>query len=209
MKNYVESYSFTGLDGVNQDVIAIERISADVNVYILIDGMGAYRESGDVAKLISKVLISEIKSNIGLDYEVLFIKVLEGANIAIKEYLYQHRCKAGATLAIFVQHNDTAHISWLGDVRVYSLRDEALTLLTNDHKAGAHLVSRSINGREFNQNPPYKSFDITSGDQFIMCSDGAYTALTNEQIVSLRDNIEHYNKVQFVDDASIIYINGK
>ncbi len=67
MRNYVESYSFTGLDGVNQDVIAIERVSADVDVYILIDGMGAYKESGDVAELISKVLLSEIRSNIGLD----------------------------------------------------------------------------------------------------------------------------------------------
>ena len=207
MKSHIESYSFTGLDGANQDVIALERIDEDIHVSILIDGMGEYKDSGDIANLISKTILSELKANIGIDYNELLVNAIESANREVKKYLYQHKCKAGATLAIFVQHEAKAHISWLGDVRVYSLRDGELTLLTDDHKVDTHLVIRSINGKVFAQVPPYKTFNITPEDQFILCSDGVYNILTNEEIISLRDNMENYNNMQFIDDASIIYIS--
>lgn len=207
MDNYIESYSFTGLNGVNQDIVVTERIDEDTCVSILIDGMGAYKDSGDIANLISKVLLSDIKANIGIDYNKLLINAIDSANKAVKEYLYQHRCKAGATLAIFVQHKAMAYISWLGDVRIYSLREGKLALLTDDHKVDENLVIRSINGKEFAQTPPYKVINIIPKDQFILCSDGIYNILTNEEIISLRYNIENYNNMQFVDDASIIYIS--
>ncbi len=93
----------------------------------------------------------------------------------------------GSTFTALILRGRQAHILHLGDSRLYRLRDDRLTLLTNDHTlrgAGRnHVLTRAIGVAACLQ-IDYVVDDARVRDRFLLCSDGAHGVLTERRILA-------------------------
>ena len=106
-------------------------------------------------------------------------------------------------MTVAVDENDHVWIGHVGDSRAYLLRDGELEQLTDDHSLVAELVrSGRLTPEEAGQHPnrsmitrvlgtePDVAVDVLAvqtrpGDVFVLCSDGLWSGLGEEQIASL------------------------
>lgn len=93
------------------------------------------------------------------------------------QYAYDRDKGYVCTLSAMVIKATTAHIFHVGDCRVYRVAGKALEQLTDDHRI---IVSseQTYLGRALGINPQleidYQSFEIETGDTFLLATDGAY-----------------------------------
>lgn len=113
----------------------------------------------------------------------------------------------GSTLALLILLPGKAITLHAGDSRVYRLRDQVLTPLTEDHsyiteflKSGtltkekaldhplAHVILRSV-GTVANMEVEVNTYDLQPGDLFMVCSDGLTEHLNDDVIreIMIRD----------------------
>jgi protein phosphatase len=191
-------------------------VNAEQNLYVVADGMGGHA-AGEVASKVAVEAINEfvcltsgdedITWPFGLDQSISFDgnrlksaiqyanrKVLE-ATREKKEYLGM----ATTVVAVLVDgtHANLAHV---GDSRVYLVRENGLTQLTNDHswvneqlESGAisadqarshplrNVVTRALGGRP-ELVVDLKVHDVKKGDVLLLCSDGLTSMLPDEEI---------------------------
>ena len=92
----------------------------------------------------------------------------------------------GCTFTALVLRGRTAHVLHVGDTRAYRLSGERLTCLTTDHvhasSAGrSHTLLRAL-GVETEVRLDYASQPIALHDRLLLCSDGVYGALSDDEI---------------------------
>jgi len=221
MKYTTDKYIAKGNQDICEDSIIVEQINEDSLLCIIADGMGELDNASDASRLVVEeihdfilVEISEEKTPI----ESILSGAIEKANKRISKERQQLFCRMGAAVAILLCHNNQAYISWLGDVRVYLVRDSRLHLLTMDHtienlknvtvidsKKYSYILTRCIKGSELTEIPLITK-EIASGDRFILCSDGFYSnieekILSTSSINSIVGNIGNPE-----DDYSVIEI---
>jgi protein phosphatase len=96
-----------------------------------------------------------------------------------------------------------AYVAHIGDTRVYHWRAGRLTQLTSDHSEAAELVRMRILkpekardhpgrntltrtlGSRLIPRPDYLRHPIAAGDQFVLCSDGLWSALEDDEIAEV------------------------
>jgi len=91
------------------------------------------------------------------------------------------------TLSALVLCGGRAHVLHVGDSRIYRLRDEKLTLLTQDHTLGApgttHALTRAVGTQDFLR----AELSVESArvhDRYLLCSDGVHGALSQQAILA-------------------------
>jgi serine/threonine protein phosphatase PrpC len=110
---------------------------------------------------------------------------------------------SSTTVAALIIFQSKAILIWAGDSRVYRLRGNELTVLTEDHNLAQERYRRGELSRDAAQRLPsanvltravgvhqdlHLDADITeieAGDRFLICTDGLYKELTLEQIQSM------------------------
>ena len=79
--------------------------------------------------------------------------------------------------------------------------------LTTDHVLdagyGKFLLTRCIKGGGLREELPYQSIEVNAGDTLILCTDGLYKQMNDNQLAKTKSKIEE----QFEDDASMIRID--
>ena len=180
-------------------------------LFIVADGMGGHM-AGEVA---SALAINEISETYyGLDDEVTEVKerlqiAIRTAHEKIREEAAEspEKEKMGTTVVTVVVKYDeeeqagTVWVGWVGDSRVYLLRQGRLTQLTKDHsflwpqiEAGQltwtqqrfHPQRSRINRALVAHHPittaDVRSFELQPGDRLLLCSDGLYGEVEPENI---------------------------
>jgi serine/threonine protein phosphatase PrpC len=106
----------------------------------------------------------------------------------------------GSTFAAILIPDGTAIVCHVGDSRVYLLRDGELKPLTRDHSLYAEMLVRGVEpaedqpaiyaneltralGIEGNAEPDVARVPIRTGDLFLLCTDGLYESLREEEMV--------------------------
>ncbi len=203
----------------NEDSIAAD---PDIGLATLADGMGGYK-AGEVASGIAVAMVpaemrtlSASQALQGMSAEAVRKLVGEQAtkvNTAIYDAAQQQKQYSGmgTTLVIAYWHGDQVTIGHLGDSRCYRLRGESITPLTRDHSwiqeqidAGLmtyeqaraskkkNLVTRAC-GIDPDVVPEVHTHDVAPGDIYILCSDGLYDMVSDENIhltvSSLKSNL--------------------
>jgi protein phosphatase len=203
----------------NEDSIAAD---PDIGLATLADGMGGY-QAGEVASGIAVAMVpAEMRKLIasqalhGLNGDAVRKLVVEQAtkvNAAIYVAAQQQKQYSGmgTTLVIAYWHDDQVTIGHLGDSRCYRLRGESIKSLTRDHSwiqeqidAGLmtyeqaraskkkNLVTRAC-GIDPDVTPEVHTHDVAPGDIYILCSDGLYDMVSDENIhltvSSLKSNL--------------------
>lgn len=192
---------------VNEDSVFV---NSDVGIWAVADGLGGY-ESGDVA---SNMIVSSL-SNININKSLpVFIAEIEKNIIDVNKSIYdysKHYCDGrtiGSTVVSLSIHGKTGICLWVGDSRLYRFRNDELTQISRDHSYVQELVDNGIIskddvvnhpnsnritkaiGAKININPDILTFDIKEGDIFLLCSDGLYNSVDENEIKS---SIKNYN----------------
>ncbi|NLA76142.1 MAG: serine/threonine-protein phosphatase [Deltaproteobacteria bacterium] len=196
----------------NQDAIYIDR---DVRFALLADGMGGHDRGKEAGQVIIDILagcfqpekiaceLRDITAVEGVPAEVngLFALIDRGIRKA-NEALYRKNIEEGiersmgATLVgLIFSKGDCVTWFHVGDSRLYRLRDNTLTLLTEDHSAYAEwlkhgsigeapvrsIVTRAIGPRE-GVIPNISWERARRGDTYLLCSDGLSDMVPDREI---------------------------
>lgn len=187
----------------NEDALALHE---DLGLFIVADGMGGH-SCGEIASAMAVESICTFYRHAGLDEESTWpyayddtfsfagnkLRTAIGvANEKIHAYAQEHPESRGmgTTVVAVALSEDTASIAYVGDSRVYLLRDGALTLLTSDHswvneqvrlghlsseEASRHpfrnVITKALGTRDEAQ-PDLLEMQVRPGDLLLLCSDG-------------------------------------
>ena len=177
-------------------------------LWAVADGMGGH-EAGDVAsKMIAEMLRDTAQPSDIKHYVSLIKERLTEINKRLREESarHYHNRTIGSTVVVFVIYGEQAACLWVGDSRIYRLRNNRLEQLTRDHSHVQDLMDQGIIDAEQAHNHPMANvitravgssdhieceariIDLQHNDVFLLCSDGLNKVVTDEQISTTLDN---------------------
>ena len=210
----------------------------ELGLLILADGMGGYN-AGEVASGIAVSTVQDvvkrewpnlkhgtIDRSTGYSVEALLIKkAIEEAHAAIFNVSQtQPQCQGmGTTIVVALMHDDLLSIGYVGDSRLYRLRESQLEQVTRDHSLLEELIARGhYNREEANQmvrkNIVTRALGVEEavkvdlledplevGDLLLLCSDGLSDLVEadaiSEKLNKFTDNLKKAAK-ELVDEAN-------
>ena len=198
----------------NEDAIASDD---SMGFVVLADGMGGYK-AGEVASEMAVLSITaelmeglanqqpgKVDSALGKQAEAqLIFDAVKSANEVIYSVSQsQPQCAGmGTTLVVGVFTNNKLLVGHIGDSRMYRLRDQVLSQITEDHSllqeqirlglitpeqakysANKNLVTRAL-GIDPEVELELNEYDVAVGDIYLVCSDGLSDLVDDEVIES-------------------------
>jgi protein phosphatase len=197
----------------NEDCFLVD---AEAGLFVVADGMGGHA-SGEVASAIAVDTVRDVLLGEQDPDETRLERATEEHEEAVRERLryamnqsslrirkaaVQNPTHAGmgTTLAVLLIEDEMAHISHVGDSRIYLFRADQLMRLTRDHTvvqqeldAGRltpdlarivphkHILTQSV-GYSGTVEPDTSTRPVFLGDVFILCSDGLTDPLDDQQL---------------------------
>ena len=203
-------------------------VVAEENLYMVADGMGGHA-AGEVASQMAVEAVAEFfretskdedltwpyKMEKGLRYEENRLAAgIKLANLRINEVGAQNPDKKGmgtTIVALFFAGN-IAYFGHVGDSRIYRLRGDELSMVTEDHSLlNDYIKMKDLTAQEI-ENFPHKNVIVRalgmkntvqvdvaseeprSGDIYLLCSDGLNGMIDDDTIREImlrnRDNLE-------------------
>ncbi|GHA54955.1 serine/threonine protein phosphatase [Photobacterium aphoticum] len=175
----------------------------DAGVWVVADGMGGH-QAGDVA---SQMLVDIVQQHIrtvpsSMISVELLRKALLDANRQIFEYSerYLEGETVGTTAVVLFVKDGEYHCLWVGDSRMYMLRQQLLTQRSRDHSQVMEMVEQGLIAFEEAENHPmanvitraigvneevevdHVSGPLMLGDHFLLCSDGLTKELSDQHL---------------------------
>lgn len=195
---YVDGYTKPIQDNESQMSGSSE---SDIHMFAVCDGMGGM-SSGEIASQIAvQILSNHCSKKTEFDWE----DYIEEVNIEICKYQSKHHIHMGTTLAgLSVNSSEVISVN-IGDSRVYQIRRGKIRQLSKDHNEYQIMVNSGIQFDEsimrmakchltqflglerenFNLEPHIVVEKCIPGDIYILCSDGLYNALSDEQMLNI------------------------
>ncbi|MCC8988126.1 MAG: protein phosphatase 2C domain-containing protein [Candidatus Contendobacter sp.] len=183
----------------------------ELGLWAVADGMGGH-EAGDVASRMIVEMLQQTPSP--TSWQALLDSVrerLHEVNRQLREESarrYQHRT-IGSTVVVLVAYEDQCACLWVGDSRIYRLRDGGLQQLTRDHSHVQELVDQGLIAPEDAHRHPLSNVitravgsadelridevdhPLRAGDMFLLCSDGLNKTVSDEEIARLLAHSDH------------------
>lgn len=224
---------FTGIGSreQNEDVILIEEFNQENTLYLIVDGMGGYANGEVAAKLVAENVATYLRFATDLN-SVEIQNAINKANLAIKQYNEANTITSGATLGGVLVSGYSAICFWLGDVKIYHLRNSKILNESQSHsllnemsdadffnsaaniRRYNHIVTRSVSGkREKSQIDFFELTNLLPDDSLLICSDGVHNTMTMEHISlylsqgAAISKIHEYLNIHAKDNFSLININ--
>jgi protein phosphatase len=209
----------------NQDAILLPDTSLPEipgSLYAVADGMGGYAHGGMASHLALETLFSALRESPDAKPEKALRRGVEAANIGIYK-VAQHigAGRMGTTLTAVYITGNLLHLAHVGDSRAYLVRQEKVTCLTTDHTVVGDMVrarlltpekvrthaQRSILTRALGMTlfvqPDVEQLKLQNDDRLILCSDGVWSALQEEEIATLANQNTDVNVLgqKLIDQA--------
>lgn len=191
------------------DVGMVRKVNEDAHLelpqqglWAVADGMGGH-EAGDVASRMIIESLGQIPPPAAWEDFIADVQNrLHQVNRQLRQesaQRYHHRT-IGSTVVVLLFHADRGACLWVGDSRLYRLRDDQLQLLTRDHSHVQELVDQGLISPEEAQEHPLgnvitravgsadelevDSIDCApqAGDLYLLCSDGLIKAVSELEI---------------------------
>ena len=201
MKFDVFEYSSKGGRGYNEDSVGC-KTDENGGIFVVADGLGGHNR-GEVA---SSAAVDTIISGWDFSSENIAEQItqrIEAANQRIIAIQQETNTVMKTTAAVLAVGNNKAVLANSGDSRVYFIHKNELYKVTNDHsvafkkyKAGEitrdqigsdedqSCLLRCLGGTDRYQPELYEQdIPIESGDAFMLCTDGAWEFLRDEEVL--------------------------
>jgi serine/threonine protein phosphatase PrpC len=180
------------------------------SLYLVADGMGGHSAGEIASELAARVIPerfyndagatpdSDAAFDVGAALKQAIAEAAEG--IRFEQMLTRERAQMGTTVVAAVIRGSTLWIANVGDSRAYRMRDGNLEVLSQDHSWVAEQQRAGIITAEQAAEHPQRSaltralghpisadadiahFDWKSGDRLLLCSDGLWESVRDEQI---------------------------
>lgn len=189
----------------NDDFVWVDKTAG---LFIVADGMGGH-ETGYVASKMAATQVAEsVRPHLNAQppptmaqVKTLLADAIEAANRAIFSAARQAEQKRqmGTTIVAMLVRDRQAFISHAGDSRAYLARGADFTQLTEDDSWGAQFAAAGVNsgekgrfdhfltksvGQENQVDPSFCVADIQPGDWLLLCSDGLWNMVSDEEMVA-------------------------
>ncbi len=190
------------------EIVPAAQLAGPIVVAAVADGLGGHAD-GDLASRFAITMLLERLAPPGVlrrlpdtlrdTYQEVNARLLSGEIGG--EGVGARRLGAQTTLTAVTVTAGSAWVSHVGDCRVFRLRDQALELLTTDHSQamellrmrlirpeqaathpGRHLLTRSLGG-DISLRVDVRSGEVHEGDAYLLCSDGAWSRLSSDDII--------------------------
>lgn len=170
---------------------------------IIADGMGGH-SAGEVASRIAVEVIARVYYEDSGGPEAALEKAFHEANRKIYEASLsnQGRKGMGTTCTALVLRNGSALCAHVGDSRLYLIRGGQIYVMTEEHSVVMDMVRRGLISPEVARHHPDKNlitralgsdrqvkvsawqqpFPVRPGDHFLICSDGLYDMVEDEEM---------------------------
>lgn len=190
------------------------------NLYAVADGLGGLEDGEIASKIairsLSETVLSSIlpalRTELCLPSQELIQKLLSDAvqltNQMVFNWSQKENKRLGTTLTTLFIVGSNVVIANIGDSRIYLLRDGVLRKLTIDHSFVAGLVEKGEIKPEEVYTYPYRNIitrclgmesnieidlyneEIKSGDTYLLCSDGLWEMVLDDEIHRLIEQNE-------------------
>lgn len=175
------------------------------NVWLVADGMGGHH-AGDFASQTITNNLGLFKQQPSLEDSILLLEeniISSNAIIRNKSSQLGKNATIGSTLVCVYLWRNFAFAFWAGDSRLYRFRNDQLLRLTEDHSYVEELVKMGkIEASDAESHPAanvvlkavgiydslcldFDYFELLDGDIFIICSDGLYKDLDENNIAPI------------------------
>lgn len=186
-------FSNAGDREINEDAAGV-RLLPDGGRFVLADGLGGH-QNGQIA---SKAVVKYLLKVEGIPLP----ERMENANAGVLKLQEQSRSRMKTTAVALTISGDRAEWAHVGDSRLYYFRADRMVSVTEDHsvaykKYRAGEITRAQIGQDEDQpqllralgNPRDAQAEFGSagsllpGDAFLLCSDGVWEYLLDEEIL--------------------------
>lgn len=183
---------------------------------VLCDGMGGMDQGELASKTAAEYLEGEFSAaNPDIDYaEFLTVKITEANELVVHlEDEDGNSLETGSTMVAIIVDGNKLYWASVGDSRIYLFREGELSQLTTDQNYGAILLNQLKQGEitieEANANPLkdaltsyigmekepeinifQQAVQLQDGDTIMMCSDGLYRTLEDEEITPILEQYQ-------------------
>lgn len=193
---------------INEDAILSR---PDIGVWAVADGMGGH-ESGDLASQLIVDRLSGMRPPASLDAFVEAMRTqLKEVNTTLCQMAQERKRNStiGSTIALLLALDGRCAVLWAGDSRVYRLRNNRFEPVTKDHSQVQELVDQGVIKAEDAESHPLANVitravgamehlevdvnfaDIQAGDHYLICSDGLYKEVIEQEIRLAMTQCEH------------------
>lgn len=170
---------------------------------VVADGLGGHA-AGQVASAtaVRELVAAYYAPTSSARVESALQHAIQAANIRIHALAHREPAYRSmqTTVSCLVLAGAFAYLAHVGDSRIYLLRDGVLTQLTNDHSEAAELIrlrlarpevlaehprrnvlTRTL-GSQLMLRPDFRRLEVRSGDCFLLCTDGLWSEVAEEEI---------------------------
>lgn len=178
----------------------------DVGMWCVADGMGGHAKGDVASKMIVDGLQNIANNNAYPITPQQVMHALQQVNTQLVVMADEKQAVIGSTVVVLVFDQQNAHCIWAGDSRIYRLRNNKLTRLTQDHSQVEEMVQQGILTPEEAERHPNANvitravgasdeldLDVVTdvrldGDKYFLCSDGLNKVMDDTEIESLLVN---------------------
>lgn len=221
---------------INEDSVLAR---PEVGLWVVADGMGGY-EAGDVA---SNMIIKTLQDIEAKEHLNDFVEQIEDSLIDVNQRILEYADimldgrTLGSTVVTLLIKGHVGTCLWVGDSRLYRYRNNTLLQLSRDHSHVEELIQKGLINAAEAENHPQSNvitravgafsdvyvdvnvFSVQLGDLFLLCSDGLYNAVPQQDIISIVSKAEPQDIVDSLiskaldngaaDNVSVIIIKGE
>lgn len=202
-----ESLNEQGARSNNEDSIYPAKATVDERLFMVCDGVGGQKKGEIASSLVCEYFASYIKENLNPHLNKSFFeKALSYTEEMMEKYITANpECMGMATTLSMLLLNEganTAHICWIGDSRVYHIRNGEVLFRTKDHsevqslldmgeitpaEAENHprrnVIIRAVSGTSSSTRIDYECISgLFPEDFFLLCTDGVLENLKKDRI---------------------------
>ncbi|MEA3456713.1 MAG: protein phosphatase 2C domain-containing protein [Campylobacterota bacterium] len=164
------------------------KVMENITVAVVCDGVGSASQGAEAAKRTSNFLVHSLKNRPkSWSMEKSIRHFIENINrvLYLESMEDYEREELVTTLTIVVIEGDRLYGANVGDSRIYLARNGQFAQLSDDHamdEEGMDNVLTSAMGLEESIEPYYFENNLLAGDQILLCSDGLYNELTQDEL---------------------------
>ena len=192
----------------NQDSYQVEKLDRNTILCVVCDGMGGAKSGNVASTLAVDVFVQEVKRTwvSGMDpdkADQMLKNAVKLANFTVYDQAQQFEefTGMGTTLVAALIHRKFATIINVGDSRAYSVREDGVRQLTQDHSLVQMMVARGEITPEQARNYPGKNLitraigtesvaecdvfhrRLESGECLLLCTDGLSNLVDEQEIL--------------------------